>query len=170
MRTRAGSLKYLLLEESAINDWWVMLRPGRQARTGTQISFRDARGRQGNVRATVLDKNDEGHRRLRFSGAPNIADLLDALGEVPLPPYIVRADQSRMEQDRQRYQTVFARPPGSVAAPTAGLHFTQSLLSDIAARGVQVGFLTLHVGLGTFAPVKAEPFWPCTRCTRSATN
>ena len=89
-------------------------------------------------------------------GAPNIADLLDALGEVPLPPYIVRADQSRMEQDRQRYQTVFARPPGSVAAPTAGLHFTESLLAEISARGVQVCFLTLHVGLGTFAPVKAE--------------
>jgi S-adenosylmethionine:tRNA ribosyltransferase-isomerase len=93
---------------------------------------------------------------LRFTGAPNIADLLDVLGEVPLPLYIARADKSRMEQDRQRYQTVFARPAGSVAAPTAGLHFTELLLAEISARGVQVAFLTLHVGLGTFAPVKAE--------------
>jgi S-adenosylmethionine:tRNA ribosyltransferase-isomerase len=152
----AGQFEILLLEENAINDWWVMLRPGKRARAGTQIIFRDARGQPSDVHATVLDKNDEGHQRLRFAGAPNIADLLDVLGEVPLPPYIARADTSPMEQDRQRYQTVFARPPGSVAAPTAGLHFTESLLAEISAHGVQVCFLTLHVGLGTFAPVKAE--------------
>jgi S-adenosylmethionine:tRNA ribosyltransferase-isomerase len=151
-----GQFEILLLEENAINDWWVMLRPGKRARAGTQIIFRDTRGQPSDVQATVLDTNDEGHRRLRFTGAPNIADLLDVLGEVPLPPYIARADKSRMEQDRQRYQTVFARPAGSVAAPTAGLHFTEELLADISARGVQVAFLTLHVGLGTFAPVKAE--------------
>jgi len=151
-----GQFEILLLEENAINDWWAMLRPGKRARAGTQVLLRDTRGQLSGARATVLDKNDEGHRRLRFAGAPNIASLLDALGEVPLPPYIVRADQSRMEQDRERYQTVFARPAGSVAAPTAGLHFTESLLAEIAARGAQVGFLTLHVGLGTFAPVKAE--------------
>ena len=133
-----------------------MLRPGKRARVGTQIVLQDTRGQPSAVRATVLATNDEGHRRLRFAGAPNIADLLDVLGEVPLPPYIVRSDASRMEQDRQRYQTVFAKPAGSVAAPTAGLHFTESLLAEIAARGVQVCFLTLHVGLGTFAPVKAE--------------
>ena len=151
-----GQFEVLLLEENAINDWWVMLRPGKRARAGTQIIVRDTRGQPTEVRATVLDKNDEGHRRLRFAGTPNIADLLEVLGEVPLPPYIVRADGSRIEQDHQRYQTVFARPPGSVAAPTAGLHFTESLLAEISARGVQVAFLTLHVGLGTFAPVKAE--------------
>ena len=151
-----GQFEILLLEENATNDWWVMLRPGKRARAGTQIIFRNTRGQPSDVHATVLDKNDEGHRRLRFAGAPNIADLLDVLGEVPLPPYIVRADTSPMEPDRQRYQTVFAQPPGSVAAPTAGLHFTKSLLAEISARGVQVGFLTLHVGLGTFAPVKAE--------------
>jgi S-adenosylmethionine:tRNA ribosyltransferase-isomerase len=151
-----GQFEILLLEENAINDWWVMLRPGKRARAGTQIIFRDTRGQPSDVQATVLDTNDEGHRRLRFTGAPNIADLLDVLGEVPLPLYIARADKSRMEQDRQRYQTVFARPAGSVAAPTAGLHFTELLLAEISARGVQVAFLTLHVGLGTFAPVKAE--------------
>jgi S-adenosylmethionine:tRNA ribosyltransferase-isomerase len=151
-----GQFEILLLEENAINDWWVMLRPGKRARAGTQIIVQDPHGQPSRLCGTVLDKNDEGHRRLQFTGAPNIADLLDDLGEVPLPPYIVRADLSQREEDRQRYQTVFAEPPGSVAAPTAGLHFTKSSLAEICAREVQVCFLTLHVGLGTFAPVKAE--------------
>jgi S-adenosylmethionine:tRNA ribosyltransferase-isomerase len=151
-----GQFEILLLEENAPNDWWAMLRPGKRARVGTQILLRDQRGQRSPVSATVLETNDEGHRRLRFTGAPNIADLLDELGEVPLPPYITRPDTSRMEEDRRRYQTVFAEPAGSVAAPTAGLHFTESLLADISTRGVEVCFLTLHVGLGTFAPVKAE--------------
>jgi S-adenosylmethionine:tRNA ribosyltransferase-isomerase len=150
-----GQFEVLLLEENSVNDWWVMLRPGRRARIGTQISFRDARSQPSTVRATVIETNAEGHRRLRFAGTPDIADLLDSIGEVPLPPYIARPDASCMDQDCQRYQTVFARPPGSVAAPTAGLHFTQSLLAEISARGVQVCLLTLHVSLGTFAPVKA---------------
>jgi S-adenosylmethionine:tRNA ribosyltransferase-isomerase len=145
-----------LIAENATNDWWVMLRPGKRARVGTQIVLLDAHGQPGTVHATVLDTNNEGHRRLHFAGAPNIADLLDALGEVPLPPYITRLDAGRTEADRQRYQTVFAKAAGSVAAPTAGLHFTESLLDQITARGVQICFLTLHVGLGTFAPVKAE--------------
>jgi len=152
----SGKFEILLLAENAINDWWVMLRPGKRARVGTQIVLLDAHGQPCAVRATVLDTNDEGHRRLRFAGSPNLADLLDVLGEIPLPPYIVRSDAGRTMQDRQRYQTVFARAAGSVAAPTAGLHFTESLLAEIAARDVQVCFLTLHVGLGTFAPVKAE--------------
>jgi S-adenosylmethionine:tRNA ribosyltransferase-isomerase len=151
-----GKFEMLLLEENATNDWWAMLRPGKRARAGTQMVLLDTQGQPCTVSATVLETNDEGHRRLRFTGAPNIADLLDVLGEVPLPPYIDRTDAGRMEQDRQRYQTVFAKLAGSVAAPTAGLHFTESLLAEIAARGVQVCFLTLHVGLGTFAPVKAE--------------
>src|ERR1019366_3642506 len=151
-----GQFEMLLLEENALNDWWAMLRPGKRARAGTQIILRDPRGQPTGVHATVLDTNAGGHRRLRFTGTPNIADLLDVLGEVPLPPYIVRADRSQMEQDRERYQTVFARPAGSVGAPTAGLPFTEALLADLSSRGVEVGFLTLHVGLGTFAPVKAE--------------
>ncbi len=150
-----GQFEILLLEENAVNDWWVMLRPGRRARVGTRIRFRDIRGRPSGVEAVVLEKNDEGHRRLQFSGAADIAGCLDDLGEVPLPPYIVRADTSLLEQDRERYQTVFARAAGSVAAPTAGLHFTEALLAGASARGVEVCFLTLHVGLGTFAPVKA---------------
>jgi S-adenosylmethionine:tRNA ribosyltransferase-isomerase len=151
-----GKFEMLLLSENAVNDWWVMLRPGKRARVGTQIVLLDPQGQPSTVCTTVLDTNDEGHRRLRFAGAPNVADLLDALGEVPLPPYIVRPDAGRTEEDRQRYQTVYAKHAGSVAAPTAGLHFTEPLLAEIAARGVQVRFLTLHVGLGTFASVKAE--------------
>ena len=92
--------------------------------------------------------------RLRFTGAPNIFDQLDSLGEAPLPPYIHRKVAD--DYDRERYQTVYAQAAGSVAAPTAGLHFTESLLETIRARGVEIVFVTLHVGLGTFAPVKAE--------------
>jgi S-adenosylmethionine:tRNA ribosyltransferase-isomerase len=151
-----GQFEILLLEENARNDWWAMLRPGKRARVGTQIVLLDARGQADCTHAIVLETNDEGHRRLGFKGVPNIAERLDVLGQVPLPLYITRSDASQMEQDRQRYQTVFAKPAGSVAAPTAGLHFTESLLAELASRGVQVCFLTLHVGSGTFAPVKAD--------------
>jgi S-adenosylmethionine:tRNA ribosyltransferase-isomerase len=190
-----GQFEILLLEENGVNDWWAMLRPGRRARVGTQLLLRDARGNTGPVLATVLDTNVEGHRRLRFDGTPDIVGQLEALGEVPLPPYIHRGASHSKEQwtlparsdpgpgraelllgrdarqrgtdhsqapsaepcnDRERYQTVYARPPGSVAAPTAGLHFTRGLLDGLRARGVEICFLTLHVGLGTFAPVKAE--------------
>jgi S-adenosylmethionine:tRNA ribosyltransferase-isomerase len=152
----AGRFEVLLLEERGVNDWWVMLRPGKRARVGTQITFHDPLGRSSALQAVVIETNAEGHRRLRFTGTPNVLQALDTLGEVPLPPYINRPDTQQMDQDRQRYQTVFAQPAGSVAAPTAGLHFTESLLEDIRLRGVQVCFLTLHVGLGTFAPIKTE--------------
>ena len=151
-----GQFEVLLLEENSLNDWWVMLRPGKRARVGTQINFRDANGNFSRVQATVIDKNDEGHRRLLFTGAPNLSESLDALGEVPLPPYITRTGSGQRDQDRNRYQTVYAQSDGSVAAPTAGLHFTQALLDEIRSRGVQICFLTLHVGVGTFAPVKTK--------------
>jgi S-adenosylmethionine:tRNA ribosyltransferase-isomerase len=108
------------------------------------------------LQATVMETNLQGHRRLQFSGAHDLLDQLETLGEVPLPPYIRRADKRSLETDRRRYQTVYARPPGSVAAPTAGLHFTEELLSQLRLSGIEVCSLTLHVGLGTFAPVKAE--------------
>jgi S-adenosylmethionine:tRNA ribosyltransferase-isomerase len=149
-----GQFEILLLEENAPNDWWVMLRPGKRARIGTQIIFCDAGGKSADVRAVVVETNDEGHRRLRFSSTPDIRRELDRLGEVPLPPYIQR--YSQLPDDKERYQTVFAKPDGSVAAPTAGLHFTPELLEQIRARGVQICFLTLHVGPGTFLPVKTE--------------
>ncbi len=151
-----GQFEILLLEEVAQNDWWVMLRPGKRARVGTQILLRDALGKATDIRAVVLETNDEGHRRLHFECSQNILNLLDTLGEVPLPPYITRPNAGEMESDRARYQTVFAQSPGSVAAPTAGLHFTESILDEIRLREVHVCFLTLHVGLGTFAPVKAQ--------------
>ena len=151
-----GQFEVLLLTENTINDWWVMLRPGKRARIGTEIVFHDLHGRQTVLRATVLETNAEGHRLLRFDHPTNIKTLLDTLGEVPLPPYIRRDDASQIETDRERYQTVFARPPGSVAAPTAGLHFTEAVLDKIRQRGVRVDFVTLHVGLGTFAPVKTD--------------
>jgi len=150
-----GQFEMFLLEENAANDWWAMMRPAKRARVGTEIILTDA-GKPTEVRAAVMEINEEGHRRLRFTGTENIFDELDRLGEVPLPPYISRPKASKAAADRERYQTVFAQPPGSVAAPTAGLHFTESLLAEIRARGVQICFVTLHVGLGTFASVKTE--------------
>ncbi len=102
--------------------------------------------------AVVLEKNAEGHCRVCFHGTANILDELESHGEIPLPPYIARTAGS---EDDSRYQTVFAAPAGSVAAPTAGLHFTPEVLDALRARGVQIHFVTLHVGLGTFTPVKA---------------
>jgi S-adenosylmethionine:tRNA ribosyltransferase-isomerase len=151
-----GQFEILLLEENATNDWWAMLRPGKRARAGTQIVLRSPDGQPSEVCATVLEHNEDGHRRLRFDGVGDIVHELDRLGEIPLPPYIARPD-SRMETtDRERYQTVFADPAGSVAAPTAGLHFTKELLEAFQSDGVRIARLTLHVGPGTFAPVKAE--------------
>jgi S-adenosylmethionine:tRNA ribosyltransferase-isomerase len=151
-----GRFEILLLEEIAVNDWWVMIRPGKRARAGTEISILDPSGKPSSVEAGVIGINVEGHRRLSFFGTANLRDLLGTLGEMPLPPYIARPNPGAPTRDKIRYQTVYAARPGSVAAPTAGLHFTQSLLAKVRARGARVGFVTLHVGLGTFAPVKAE--------------
>ena len=149
-----GRFEMLLLEENRPNDWWVMLRPGGNARIGTQIILRNPGNEPAKIIATVAGVNDEGHRRLCFSGTSDISRELGWLGEIPLPPYIERA--TPLTEDKERYQTVFAGRAGSVAAPTAGLHFTEKLLDKIRARGVKVCFVTLHVGPGTFAPVKAE--------------
>jgi S-adenosylmethionine:tRNA ribosyltransferase-isomerase len=152
-----GAFELLLLEQNAANDWWAMLKPGKRARAGTRIEIRNPKSEVRNIIATVTDANGEGHRRLRFSGWENILSALQDVGEVPLPPYIRRElGTAAHALDWERYQTVFARVAGSVAAPTAGLHFTGQLLGEIRARGVYVQFVTLHVGLGTFAPVKSE--------------
>ncbi len=151
-----GQFEILLLEENTGNDWWAMVRPAKRARVGTQIVFRGATDNDANLRAVVLETNEEGHRRLQFSGSPDIRRELERLGEVPLPPYIRRTNAGEMREDRERYQTVFARADGSVAAPTAGLHFTPELLEQIRDRGVQICFITLHVGAGTFLPVHTE--------------
>ena len=151
-----GRFEILLLEENSINDWWAMLRPAKRARMKTLIAIRDAKGQPTNAQAIVVEINDEGYRRLSFSGTADIRRELDRLGEAPLPPYITRRNSNDMLEDRERYQTVFAKTDGSVAAPTAGLHFTEKLLDDIRSRGVKICFVTLHVGPGTFLPVKAE--------------
>lgn len=149
-----GQFEILLLEECAANDWWAMMRPGKRAKIGTQIQLQDKTGLPSKILATVTAVNDEGHRRLCFSGAENLFAELENLGEMPLPPYIAR--HGEQPADRERYQTVFAQAAGSVAAPTAGLHFTPELLEKIRQRGVQICFVTLHVGAGTFLPVKAQ--------------
>ncbi len=149
-----GKFELLLLEENATNDWWAMLRPGKRAPISTQIEVLERHGNPSGIRATVVEINDDGHRRLQFSGVSNIFNQLDDLGQFPLPPYIER--HGELPSDRERYQTVFASTAGSVAAPTAGLHFTPEILAQIRARGVSTSFVTLHVGAGTFLPVKAE--------------
>jgi len=151
-----GQFEILLLEETARNNWWAMLRPAKRARIDTEIVLHDTDGRPADIEARVLETNDEGHRRLEFAGTPDITRELERLGEVPLPPYITRTRAEEKRGDRERYQTVFAKSDGSIAAPTAGLHFTAELLRQIHDRGVSVGFVTLHVGPGTFLPVTAE--------------
>ncbi|MGO8766624.1 MAG: tRNA preQ1(34) S-adenosylmethionine ribosyltransferase-isomerase QueA [Limisphaerales bacterium] len=150
-----GKFEILLVEEKAPDDWWTMVRPGKNARIGTEIIITHpnaADGKQKTV-ATVREKNSDGLVRLQFN-LDDLKSVLDELGEMPLPPYIRRGTQAA--EDKERYQTVFAQPAGSVAAPTAGLHFTEDLLAEIRARGVTVCFVTLHVGPGTFLPVKSE--------------
>ena len=150
-----GQLEVLLLEEIAVNDWHVMLRPGKRVRADSTMFFLHRSGRRTEINARVVEKDRDGRCRLQFSGTENIAQVLAALGEVPLPPYITRETPEDSVDDHERYQTVYAQPPGSVAAPTAGLHFTTRMLEEIRSRGIHVCFLTLHVGLGTFSPVKA---------------
>jgi len=142
-----AAIELLLLRPHADGLWEVLVRPGKRLRTGHVISFGD-----GTLRATVQEGGDEGTRIVAFS---DLGEALEAqferLGEMPLPPYIRQA-----LPDRERYQTVYARAKGSVAAPTAGLHFTQEVLDALRMRGVTTAFVTLHVGLGTFRPVQVE--------------
>jgi S-adenosylmethionine:tRNA ribosyltransferase-isomerase len=149
-----GHFEVLLLEEVSANNWWAMMKPGKRAPVGTCIQFVDLQKQTTAINAVVDEVNSEGHRRIRFENTDNILNELDRLGEVPVPPYINRP--TPQAEDRERYQTVYAHDAGSVAAPTAGLHFTTELLDRIRAKGIKVCFVTLHVGLGTFAPVKAN--------------
>ncbi|MBN2506339.1 MAG: tRNA preQ1(34) S-adenosylmethionine ribosyltransferase-isomerase QueA [Verrucomicrobia bacterium] len=146
-------LEILLLEEQAPGTWHALMRPARKARLQTRLQIQHRDGRPSALRATVVGRNDEGHRFLRFEGADDIRAALAALGDVPLPPYIRRPGGSAAA-DAERYQTVYAAMPGSVAAPTAGLHFTGRMLDRLRGRGIGIGRVTLHVGLATFAPVK----------------
>jgi S-adenosylmethionine:tRNA ribosyltransferase-isomerase len=133
-----------------------MIKPGRRARIGTQINLLKKGLTLSDITASVIDINSEGHRRVRFFNTSNILENLESLGEIPLPPYIKRPGFSSLPIDAERYQTVYANVKGSLAAPTAGLHFTSELLARLQEQKIQVAHVTLHVGLGTFAPVKAD--------------
>ncbi len=141
-----GAIEVLLLKRKGDDVWETLVKPGRKAKPGTRILFGD-----GCLQAEVLDVVEDGNRLIRFSYEGIFEEVLDRLGEMPLPPYI-----THKLQDKNRYQTVYARYEGSAAAPTAGLHFTKELLQKIADKGVDIAYVTLHVGLGTFRPVKAD--------------
>ncbi len=141
-----GTIEFLLLHRKGIDVWEVILRPGRRAKPGARFVFGN-----GELKAEILETLNEGNRLVKFTYDGVFEEVLDRLGEMPVPPYI-----TEKLRDKNRYQTVYAKHPGSAAAPTAGLHFTPELLEKIKAKGVNIGFLTLHVGLGTFRPVKAE--------------
>ena len=141
-----GAVEVLLLKDKGDGVWECLTKPGRKTKAGTELSFGD-----GALTATVLEALDTGNRLIRFHYQGIFLEILEQLGKMPLPPYI----KEELE-DGERYQTVYSRVNGSAAAPTAGLHFTKGLLEQIAAKGVSIAYVTLHVGLGTFRPVKAE--------------
>ncbi len=141
-----AAIEVLLLKRKEKDLWETLVKPGKKARPGTRIVFGD-----GCLRAEVVDVVEEGNRLIRFTYEGIFEEVLDRLGEMPLPSYI-----THKLQDKNRYQTVYAKYEGSAAAPTAGLHFTKELLAKIEAKGVAVAYVTLHVGLGTFRPVKAD--------------
>ena len=141
-----GAIEFLLLTKRSLDVWEVILKPGRKAKPGARFVFGN-----GELRAEIIDIVNEGNRLVKFEYEGVFEEVLDRLGEMPLPPYI-----TKKLEDKDRYQTVYAKNNGSAAAPTAGLHFTAELLEKIKEKGVNIGFVTLHVGLGTFRPVKAE--------------
>lgn len=141
-----AAVEVLLLKRLEGDVWETLVRPGKKCRVGAKLSFGDGR-----LRGEVVDVVEEGNRLIRFSYEGIFEEVLDSLGEMPLPPYI-----THKLEDKNRYQTVYAKYEGSAAAPTAGLHFTKELLEEIKAMGVKIAEVTLHVGLGTFRPVKVE--------------
>ena len=141
-----ATIEVLLLKRRENDIWETLVKPGKKAKPGTVITFGE-----GLLTGTVVDIVDEGNRLIQFSYEGIFEEVLDKLGEMPLPPYI-----THKLQDKNRYQTVYAQYEGSAAAPTAGLHFTKDLLAQVAAKGVKIAYVTLHVGLGTFRPVKEE--------------
>ena len=143
--TDAG-IEVLLLKRKSDNVWETLVKPGKKMKVGAEVSFGD-----GLLKGKVIDVVDEGNRLIKFHYEGIFEEILDQLGEMPLPPYI-----THKLQDKNRYQTVYAKHEGSAAAPTAGLHFTKELLQQVQDAGVKIAHVTLHVGLGTFRPVKVE--------------
>jgi S-adenosylmethionine:tRNA ribosyltransferase-isomerase len=147
-----GRIEVMLTEQAGESEWRALVRPGRKVAIGERLVFESPSGQMA-LEAEVVERGGFGDRLLRFAPAADFYAALEQIGHIPLPPYIRRDDAM---EDRERYQTVFARERGSVAAPTAGLHFTSSVLDAIAAKGVEIARVTLHVGLGTFAPLRVE--------------
>ena len=141
-----AAVEVLLLKRKEGNVWETLVKPGKKMRPGARVMFGD-----GLLKGEVIDVVEEGNRLIRFEFEGIFEEVLDRLGEMPLPPYI-----THKLQDKNRYQTVYAKYDGSAAAPTAGLHFTKELLREIEDKGVKLAYVTLHVGLGTFRPVKEE--------------
>lgn len=141
-----AKVEFLLLKQVANNRWETLCKPGKKARVGTKFSFGN-----GILRATVVDVKDDGNRIVDFDCEENFFTTLDKIGQMPLPPYITAE-----LKDKERYQTVYSHELGSAAAPTAGLHFTTELMDRIKAKGIKIAYVTLHVGLGTFRPVKVD--------------
>ena len=141
-----ASVELLLLKRREHDVWETLVKPGRKAKPGCRLSFGD-----GLLTGEIVDVVDEGNRLIRFTYEGIFEEILDQLGEMPLPPYI-----THKLEDKNRYQTVYAKWEGSAAAPTAGLHFTSRMLEEIRRMGVEIAHVTLHVGLGTFRPVKVE--------------
>ncbi len=148
----SGRIEVMLVEPAGENQWRALVRPGRNVAIGERLVFPSANGGIA-LEAEVLERGKFGERLLEFAPADDFFAVLDRIGHVPLPPYIHREDA---EADRERYQTVFASEHGSVAAPTAGLHFTPRMLGALAVKGVEIARVTLHVGLGTFAPLRVD--------------
>jgi S-adenosylmethionine:tRNA ribosyltransferase-isomerase len=147
-----GRVEVLLTRALGNGEWAALVRPGRKLGMGEVLRFGDEE-REPLLEAEIVARGEYGERRLRFASVPNFFERLESIGHVPLPPYIGREDEAT---DRERYQTVFARNRGSAAAPTAGLHFTPQILDEIRSRGVEIVEVTLHVGLGTFQPLREE--------------
>lgn len=141
-----AAVEILLLKRKENDIWETLVRPGKKCRVGTRVVFGDGR-----LKGEIVDIVDEGNRLVHFEYEGIFEEILDSLGEMPLPPYI-----THKLQDKNRYQTVYAKHDGSAAAPTAGLHFTKELLEKIREKGIEIAEVTLHVGLGTFRPVKEE--------------
>ena len=144
-------IEILLLKREAADVWETLVRPGKKCRPGTRIVFGETEQNGPVLTGEVTDILEDGNRRIRFQYEGVFEEILDRLGEMPLPPYI-----THKLKDRNRYQTVYAAVDGSAAAPTAGLHFTEELLEEIRGAGVHIVHITLHVGLGTFRPVKVD--------------
>ena len=145
-RATGGAVELLLLKDTGGDTWECLTKPGRKTPVGAELSFGD-----GLLTATVVGAQEDGNKLVQFHYRGIFLEILEQLGKMPLPPYI-----KEELQDRERYQTVYSKVNGSAAAPTAGLHFTSELLAAIEAKGVRLAWVTLHVGLGTFRPVKAE--------------